>query len=73
MQTTPIMPGHRRALCPVRRGVITGIYKAPVIRTLKVESEWHRAVSLLRSCHECRVANASEMLLEGGDDVAQND
>jgi hypothetical protein len=21
----PIMPGHRRALCPVRRGVITGI------------------------------------------------
>ena len=22
---TPIMPDHRRALCPVRRGVITGI------------------------------------------------
>ena len=23
--TYPIMPDHRRALCPVRRGVITGI------------------------------------------------
>ena len=36
----PIMPGHRRALCPVRRGVITGIrpyarYQEPSTRSAR--------------------------------------
>eukprot|EP01043_Picozoa_sp_COSAG02_P029312 COSAG02_NODE_1818_length_10774_cov_4.788009_5_plen_174_part_00 len=48
----PIMPDHRRALCPVRRGVITGIrpyarYQTPGIRPYarchchRVHSSWH--------------------------------